>query len=100
MKKNQDKIIYGKNEDKSIKKGELVYDPVAGLTIKDALARAIIMAKKANTHVHAIINDVHMHINPDTPLILAQGAYKKIADAQYQAALCACVKMHKSDKQA
>ena len=100
MPKNQNKIIYGAKEDKSIKKGELVYDPVAGLTIKDAVARAIIMAKKEGNHVHAIINDVHMHINPDTSLKLAYSAYKKIADAKYQEALRACERMHKSGKQA
>jgi len=99
MLKNQ-KIIYGKKEDKSIKKGELVYDPVAGLTIKDAVARAIIMAKQENKHVHAIINDVHMHINPDTSLKLAYNAYKEIADAQYQEALRACQRMRQSGKQA
>ncbi len=93
MSKNQ-KIIYDEKEDKSIKQGELVYDPVAGLTIQEALARAIIMAKQQEKHVHAIINDVHMHINPDTSLQLAHGAYKKIADAQYQAALRACARMH------
>ena len=100
MSKNLNKIIYGKNESKSIKKGELVYDPIAGLTIKDAVARAIIMAKKEGDHVHAIINDVHMHINPDTSLRLAYSAYKKIADAKYQEALRACERMRPSDKQA
>ena len=100
MPKKQDKIIYGEKEDKSIKKGELVYDPVAGLTIKDAVARAIIMAKQEGKHVHAIINDVHMHINPDTSLKLAYSAYKKIADAQYQAALRACERMRQNGNQA
>ena len=90
MKKQGNGIIYGRNEDKTIKKGELVYDPVAGLTIADALAQAIIMSKKANGHVHVIINDVHMHICPETTLKRAHEAYKKICDAQYQAALRAC----------
>ena len=99
MAKNQNRIIYGEKEDKRIKKGELVYDPVAGLTIQEAVARAIIMSKQEGKHVHAIINDVHMHINPDTSLKLAYNAYKKIADAQYQAALRACERMRKGDNQ-
>ena len=93
MKKKENNIIYGRNEDKSIQKDELVYDPVAGLTIEDALAQAIIMSKKTNEHVHAIINDIHMYINPQTSLKIAHAAYKKVSDAKYRAALRACEKL-------
>ena len=96
MKKKENNIIYGYNEDKRIKKGELVYDPVAGLTIEEALAQAIIISQKANNHVHAIINDIHLHIHPQTSLKLAYAAYKKITDARYKAALRACEQLKRT----
>ena len=86
----KEKIIYGADEDTRIRNGELVYDPVAGLLIQQALAQAILMAKKHKQHVHAIINDVHMHITDKTSLKRAHTAYQRENDARWKAALREC----------
>ena len=91
MTKKQNGIIYGPEEDTSIKKGELVYDPVAGLTIKQAINGAIFESKKNHgEHVHAIINDVHMHITGKTSPDRAYDAFMEIANARLAEARRAC----------
>ena len=56
-----------------MKENDLIYEPVAGLTIKEALARAVLMAKKNDKPVKAIINDIEMNITSDSRIFIPCG---------------------------
>lgn len=51
---------------KKMKKDFIVYDPVAGLTILQALENAINLAKKTDKIVKSNINDVEMTFSKNT----------------------------------
>ena len=44
----------------------ITYNPVAGLTIKEALERAVEMADKKRQCVLVVINDIVMAVNKNT----------------------------------
>ena len=67
------------------KEERLVYEPVAGLTISDAFARAIIMAKKARKTVHAIVNEIEMDVTGKSNLKRLVTTYQKKNQARYEA---------------
>ena len=62
-----------------------LYNPVSGLTIKEAIQRAIGMARHENTTVLANINDVFLSIKSDTDLNEAYDLYQKRLDQSYMA---------------
>ena len=55
---------------------ELTYLPVAGLSIKEALARAILLSKKNNKSVKALINDIEINVTEKTNLKFAYDEYQ------------------------
>lgn len=60
------------------------FNPVAGLTIKEAFVKAILLARNANDLVHVLVNDIHMYITPKADLnkIIRLYHYKK--DMEYK----------------
>ena len=60
------------------------YYPVAGLTIKEACTRALLLSIRTNNLVHMLINDIHMYITPKSNLdnIIKLYHYKK--DMEYK----------------
>lgn len=44
------------------------FNPVAGLTIKEAFVKAVLLARNTNDLVHVLVNDIHMYITPKTDL--------------------------------
>ena len=60
------------------------YSPVAGLTIEEAIQRAIQMAKKENVTVLANINDIFLSIKADTHLDDAYNTYQKRLKRVYE----------------
>ena len=55
---------------------ELTYLPVAGLSIKEALARAILLSKKNDKPVKALINDIEINVTEKTNLKFAYDEYQ------------------------
>ena len=55
------------------------YNPVAGVTIKEAFVRAVLLARNSNALVHALVNDIHMYITPKADLnkVIRLYHYKK-----------------------
>ena len=60
------------------------YIPVAGLTIKQALTRAIEMSTKKQEHVLTIMNDIVMVVDKNTNVELALQEYHDKLDFKYQ----------------
>lgn len=60
------------------------FNPIAGLTIKEACTRALLLSIKTNNLVHMLINDIHMYITPKSNLdnIIRLYHYKK--DMEYK----------------
>ena len=71
------KIIKGK-------KIMITYSPVAGLTIKEAFVKAVLMARKENDLVEMDINDIKMYITPKTDLDKAIKLYHYKKDIEYK----------------
>lgn len=59
------------------------YHPVAGLTIKEALTRAIGIASEKNKIVKAYINDIIVNIDKDTNIDKALSLYLDKLNAKY-----------------
>ena len=68
-----------------MKTENLVYEPVAGLTIQRAFEDAISMAKEHGKPVTAIINDVVMQVTEKTKAQQAVAVFRKKLQAQYEA---------------
>jgi hypothetical protein len=60
------------------------YNPVAGYSIKEAFVQAVLLARNSNDLVHALINDIHMYITPDTDLDKAIRLYHYKKDMEYK----------------
>jgi len=60
------------------------FNPVAGYTIKEAFVKAVLLSRKSKDLVHALINDIHMYITPNSDLdkIIRLYHYKK--DMEYK----------------
>lgn len=63
---------------------EITYLPVAGLTIKEALARAVIISRKNDKPVKALINDIEMTITDKTNLKNAFNEYQTKLALKYE----------------
>ena len=63
---------------------DLTYVPNAGLTIKEALARAVLISRRNDKPIKAIINDVEMNITGETNLKEALDEYHKRLDESYK----------------
>lgn len=61
----------------------LVYDPVAGLTIKEAMVEAIFLAKKYNDLIEAHINDITIYVTPKSNLTKIINLYKSLNHQEY-----------------
>ena len=61
-----------------------VYEPVAGLLIKEAIVQAILLARKNNDLVDAIINDIHMYITSNSDLDKTIRLYHYKKDMEYK----------------
>ena len=66
-----------------MKKDFIVYDPVAGLTILQALENAINLAKKTNKIVKANINDVDMTFSKNTKVAVSLRIFHKRLNELY-----------------
>lgn len=64
----------------------ITYNPVAGLTIKEALERAVEMADKKRQCVLVVINDIVMAVNKNTNIDEALKEYHDKLDFKYQIA--------------
>lgn len=60
------------------------YIPNAGLTIKEAFVRAILLAKDSQDLIHALINDIHMYITPKSDLNKTIQLYHCKKDMEYK----------------
>ena len=60
------------------------YIPCAGPTINEAFTKAINMAKSHNDLVHALINDIHMYITPNSNLHNTIRLYHLKKDMEYK----------------
>lgn len=56
------------------------YIPNAGLTIKEAFVKAVLLAQNSNDLVHILVNDINMYITPKSDLnkTIRLYHYKKI----------------------
>ena len=70
-----------------MEKEDLIYEPEVGLTIPEAFARAILMAKRNGKTVHTLVNDIEMDITAKTNLKRAVASYRKKNQEQYEAAM-------------
>ncbi len=62
----------------------ITYNPVAGLTIKEALERAVEMAGKKRQCVLVVINDIVMAVNKNTNIDEALKEYHDKLDFKHQ----------------
>lgn len=69
---------------KSYEKPIKEFNPVSGYTIKDAFVIAILMARNEKNLVHAIINDIHMYITPNSDLDKTIKLYHCKKDMEYK----------------
>jgi hypothetical protein len=60
------------------------YHPVAGYSIKEAFVQAVLLSRQSNDLVHALINDIHMYITPQTDLDKAIRLYHYKKDMEYK----------------
>ena len=62
------------------------FEPVAGLTIEEAFARAIKMAKDNNDVIHTIINDIHINITSKSQVdkLVKYYRFKKRLEYQFK----------------
>lgn len=65
----------------------ITYIPVAGLTIKEALVRAIQKSKDNKCTVMAVLNDVVMFVDKNTNVDTALEEYHEKQDLRYYTAL-------------
>ncbi|MBR2247671.1 MAG: hypothetical protein IJ880_11750 [Bacilli bacterium] len=60
------------------------YNPITGLTIKEAFVKAVLLARNSNTLVHALVNDIHMYITPKADLDKTIKLYHYKKDMEYK----------------
>jgi len=60
------------------------YNPVAGLTIEEALKRAISIARERRQHVLVMMNDIAVVVNKDTDVKMALKKYREKVDLKYE----------------
>jgi len=73
-------FIYRNKEEYDMKE----YSPVAGLTIKEAFVRALLMARQSGDLVHMLINDIHMYIVSSSDLDKMVRLYHYKKDMEYR----------------
>lgn len=61
----------------------ITYVPVAGLTIKEALVRAIQKSKDNKCTVMAVLNDIVMFVNKNTNVDKVLEEYRQKLDLKY-----------------
>ncbi|MFQ6696090.1 MAG: hypothetical protein ACLRFF_03280 [Alphaproteobacteria bacterium] len=61
----------------------ITYVPVAGLTIKEALVRAIQKSKDNKCTVMAVLNDIVMFVNKNTNVNKVLEEYRQKLDLKY-----------------
>lgn len=61
----------------------ITYIPVAGLTIKEALVRAIQKSKDNKCTVMAVLNDIVMFVNKNTNVDKVLEEYRQKLDLKY-----------------
>ncbi|MFQ6704064.1 MAG: hypothetical protein ACLRFP_03225 [Alphaproteobacteria bacterium] len=61
----------------------ITYIPVAGLTIKEALFRAIQKSKDNKCTVMAVLNDIVMFVNKNTNVYKVLEEYRQKLDLKY-----------------
>lgn len=61
----------------------ITYVPVAGLTIKEALVRAIQKSKDNKCTVMAVLNDIVMFVNKNTNVDKVLKEYRQKLDLKY-----------------
>lgn len=61
----------------------MIYNPVAGLTIKEALIRAIKLSADNNKPVMAVINDIVMNVDAKTNISKALKDYHQKLELRY-----------------
>lgn len=61
----------------------ITYIPVAGLTIKEALVRAIQKSKDNKCTVMAVLNDIVMFVNKNTNVDKVLKEYRQKLDLKY-----------------
>ena len=60
------------------------FNPIAGYTIKEAFVKAILLSRNNNDLVHALINDIHMYITPNSDLDKVIRLYHYKKDMEYK----------------
>ena len=60
------------------------YEPVAGLTIKEAFVRAVNLARVKKDLVEVVVNDVYMYIVPGSDLDRVIRLYHYKKDMEYK----------------
>lgn len=62
----------------------ITYNPVAGLTIEEALKHAIAIARERRQHVLVIMNNIAVIVNKDTDVKVALKEYRDKLDFKYE----------------
>ena len=65
------------------KEDPIIYEPVAGLTIKEAFARAILMSQKEGKPIKALVNDIEIDVTNKTDLKLVVQEYQNKLKEKY-----------------
>lgn len=60
------------------------YNPITGLTIKEAFVQAVLLARNNNDLVHVLVNDIHMYITPKADLDKVIRLYHYKKDIEYK----------------
>ena len=67
------------------KEQNLIYKPVAGLTVLKAFTEVVEMAQQSGRSVHAIVNDIELDISPKMRAVQAVAVFQKKLEARYAA---------------
>ncbi len=60
------------------------FEPVAGYTIKEAITKAISMARQNNKVVKATMNDIVIYINQESQVQSIFDLYQKLLNKRYK----------------